>query len=259
MPSVNKESTIERRVSILNRLDLDGQVIVADLSKDLDVSEVTIRNDLKKLETKKMLVRTRGGAFKFDRVGVDIDISHKNKRHLEEKRRIGKAAAALIEDGETIILDSGSTTMELTKHLSGFKDLTIITNAINVAITLAEQKDINVIVPGGILRRNSLSLVGATAEETFKNYFCDKLFLAVDGFSMSSGLSTPNVEEAYLNKVMISIAKKVIVVTDSSKFNKRSFAVISPVTKVDTVVTDSGISAEVKLELENAGIQVIIA
>ena len=110
--------------------------------------------------------------------------------------------------------------MEITKHLDEFKNLTIITNAINVAIALAELKDINVIVPGGIFRRNSLSLVGATAEETFQNYFCDKLFLAVDGFNMVSGLSTPNVEEAYLNKIMISIAKKVIVVADSSKFKK---------------------------------------
>jgi DeoR family transcriptional regulator of aga operon len=259
MAPLNKESTIERRVSILNRLDRDGQVIVTDLSKDLEVSEVTIRNDLKKLEKKNMLIRTRGGAFKIDRVGIDVDISHKNKRHLEEKKRIGKAAAGLIEEGETIILDSGSTTMEVTRHLGEFKDLTIITNAINVAFSLAELKDINVIMPGGILRRNSLSLVGATAEETFKNYFCDKLFLAVDGFSMTNGLSTPNAEEAYLNKIMISIAKKVIVVTDSSKFSKRSFAVIAPISKVDIVVTDRGLPPELKQELENAGIQVIIA
>jgi len=259
MPLVNKESTLERRVSILNKLDLEGQVLVSNLSKELEVSEVTIRNDLNKLEGKKMLIRTRGGAFKKDRVGIDFDISHKNKRHYEEKKRIGRIAAELIEEGETIILDSGSTTMEITKHLGRFKDLTIITNAINIAIALAELKNINVIMPGGILRRNSLSLVGATAEETFQNYFCDKLFLAVDGFNITNGLSTPNVEEAYLNKVMIGIAKKVIVVTDSSKFLKRSFAVIAPISKVDIVVTDSDILPEIQKELENAGIRVIIA
>jgi DeoR family transcriptional regulator of aga operon len=206
-----------------------------------------------------MLVRTRGGAFKLERVGLDFDLSEKNTLHLQEKKRIGVAAAQLLEEGDTIILDSGSTTMEITKHLSRFSNLTIITNALNIAISLAELKNINVIIPGGILRRNSLSLVGSTAEETFQHYFCDKLFLAVDGFNLTSGLSTPNVEEAYLNKIMISIAKKVIVVTDSSKFNKRSFAVIAPISKVDIVVTDSGIPPEVQKELENAGIQVIIA
>jgi DeoR family transcriptional regulator of aga operon len=259
MPVINRDSTLERRVSILNKLDLDGQVIVSDLSKGLKVSEVTIRNDLNKLEEKKMLVRTRGGAFKLERVGLDFDLSEKNTLHLQEKKRIGVAAAQLLEEGDTIILDSGSTTMEITKHLSRFSNLTIITNALNIAISLAELKNINVIIPGGILRRNSLSLVGSTAEETFQHYFCDKLFLAVDGFNLTSGLSTPNVEEAYLNKIMISIAKKVIVVTDSSKFNKRSFAVIAPISKVDIVVTDSGIPPEVQKELENAGIQVIIA
>jgi DeoR family transcriptional regulator of aga operon len=259
MPVINRDSTLERRVSILHKLDLDGQVIVSDLSKGLKVSEVTIRNDLNKLEEKKMLVRTRGGAFKLEREGVDFDLSEKNTHHLKEKKPIGVSAAQLLEEGDTIILDSGSTTMEITKHLSRFSNLTIITNALNIAISLAELKNINVIIPGGILRRNSLSLVGSTAEETFQHYFCDKLFLAVDGFNLTSGLSTPYVEEAYLNKIMIGIAKKVIVVTDSSKFNKRSFAVIAPISKVDIVVTDSGISPDVQKELENAGIQVIIA
>lgn len=115
------------------------------------------------------------------------------------------------------------------------------------------------IVPGGFLRKNSLSLVGTTAEDNFRNYFCDKLFLAVDGFNTTFGLSTPNVEEAHLNRVMISVAKQVIVVTDSSKFHKRSFAFIAPISEVDVVVTDDGIPEEDKKRLETAGIQVIIA
>ncbi len=140
-----------------------------------------------------------------------------------------------------------------------FTNLTIITNALNIAISLAEMKNVNVIIPGGILRRNSLSLVGATAEETVQNYFCDKLFLAVDGFNLTHGLSTPNAEEAYLNRIMIKIAKKVIVVADSSKFSKRSFAVIAPIAKIDIVITDAGISSKDQKELENAGVRVIIA
>lgn len=259
MSSDKKKSTTERRALLLNKLDLDGQVDVKALSEELMVSEVTIRNDLNKLEEKKILIRTRGGAIKTDRVANDFNISDKNKRYFEEKRRIGQVAAELIEEGDTIILDSGSTTMEITKHLSRFTHLTIISNAVNIAIALAEMKNTNVIIPGGILRRNSLSLVGSAAEENFQNYFCDKLFLAVDGIHLTHGLSTPNVEEAHLNKMMIKIAKKVIVVTDSSKFLKRSLAVIAPISKVDIIVTDAGILSKDQKELENAGVQVIIA
>jgi DeoR family transcriptional regulator of aga operon len=252
-------STVERRTLIMEKLDAAGQLDVGSLSKELGVSEVTIRNDLNWLEQKNMLVRARGGAMKAERVGAEISLSEKNKLHYQEKLKIGKAAAALIQSGDTIILDSGTTTIEINNNLSNIHSLTVITNALNIANKLVEQEHVNVIVPGGFLRKNSLSLVGTTAEESFKNYFCDKLFLAVDGFNTTYGLSTPNVEEAHLNRVMISIAKQVIVVTDSSKFHKRSFAFIAPITAVDIVVTDAGIPEEDRKRLENAGIKVIIA
>lgn len=258
MAVTDKKSTVERRVLILEKLSTNGQVDVHSLSQELGVSEVTIRNDLTRLEQKNMLIRARGGAIKLDRVGMDFTLSDKNKQHNEEKKRIGQAAAELIDDGDTIILDSGTTTAEITKNLNKISDLTVITNALNVANQLAEHKNVNVIIPGGFLRKNSLSLVGTTAEVSFRSYFCDKLFLAVDGFSIAHGLSTPNVEEAYLNRIMIEIAKKVIVVTDSSKFNKRSFAFIAPISAIDVVITDAGIPAEDHKKLENAGIQVII-
>lgn len=254
----NKRSTVGRRVLILEKLDSKGQVDVISLSKELGVSEVTIRNDLTRLEQKNMVIRARGGAIKVDRVGMDFSLSDKNKQHLEEKLRIGKAAASLIESGDTIILDSGTTTMEITKNISHLESLTVITNALNIANKLAEHEKVNVIVPGGFLRKNSLSLVGATAEESFKNYFCDKLFIAVDGLNTTHGLSTPNVEEAHLNRVMISISKQVIVITDSSKFHKRSFAFIAPLSAVDVVITDTGIPPEEHKKLETAGIKVII-
>lgn len=258
MATLDKKTTVERRVLILEKLASNGQVDVNSLSKELGVSEVTIRNDLAKLEKKNMLIRARGGAIKLDRVGIDFTISDKNKQNYEQKKKIGLTAAGLIEDGDTIILDSGTTTMEVAKNLSKVSDLKVITNALNVASHLADNKDVNVLVPGGFLRKNSMSLVGATAEESFRNYFCDKLFIAVDGFSTIHGLSTPNVEEAHLNRVMINISKKVIVVTDSSKFLKRSFAFIAPISEVDIVISDSGIPDEDRKNLESAGIEVII-
>ena len=258
MAELDKKTTTQRRALILEKLDSTGQVEVNSLSKELGVSEVTVRNDLSRLEEKNMLIRARGGAIKLDRVGIDFAVSEKKQHNQDEKKRIGQAAVKLVEDGDTIILDSGSTTMEVAKGLSKIADLTVITNAVNVANQLAEHTKANVIIPGGFLRKTSLSLVGAIAEESFRNYFCDKLFLAVDGFSSTHGLSTPNVEEAHLNRVMIEISKKVIVVTDSSKFQKRSFAFIAPVNAVDVVVTDAGIPAEDLQKLEDAGIQVII-
>ena len=255
------KSTVSRRMLILSQLEKNGQVSVNDLSESLGVSSVTIRNDLEQLEKKNMLLRARGGAMKISKnhVGLDYPLSDKQKKHLLEKKEIGKKAIELIEVGNTIILDSGSTTFEVAKNLGEFEELTVITNAINIASLLAEHKNINVIVPGGTMRKNSLSLVGILAEKGFRNYFCDQLFLGVDGFDTSYGLSTPNIEEAHLNQIMIEMSKQVIVVADSSKFNRRGFAFIAPVTKIHTLITDKGIPAEERSKLEALGIEVLIA
>ena len=255
------KSTVSRRIKILELLKTHGQVNVNELSESLGVTGVTIRNDLAQLEKKRVLIRARGGAIKLEQNFADEDypLSDKQKKHLLEKREIGKRAAELIEENNTIIIDSGSTTYELAKNLKKFNDLTVITNALNVATLLAEYNNINVIVPGGMLKKNSLSLVGILAEKGFKDYFCDKLFLGVDGFDLDFGISTPNPEEAHLNQIMIEISKEVIVITDSSKFQRRGFALIAPVNKISTVVTDKGISPENKSKLEILGVNVIIA
>lgn len=255
------KSTVSRRIRILDLLNTQGQVNVKELSEALGVTGVTIRNDLEQLEKKNVLIRARGGAIKLDqnRSNEDFPLSDKQKKNLVEKREIGKKATELIENSNTIILDSGSTTHQLAKNLNGFEDLTVITNALNVATLLADYKNINVIVPGGILRKNSMSLVGILAEKVFKDYFCDKLFLGVDGFDLDFGISTPSPEEAYLNQIMIEIAKEVIVLSDSSKFERRGFAFIAPISKIDTVVTDKGIQPQHKAKLESMGVKVIIA
>ena len=255
------KSTVSRRMAILALLEKTGQVNINELSKSLGVSSVTIRNDLEQLEKKKMLLRARGGAMKFSQpyVGHDYPLSDKQKKHLLEKQEIGKRGAALIEEGNTIILDSGSTTFELAKNLAKFEKITVITNAINIAKYLSRHKNINVIVPGGILRRNSLSLVGMLAEKGFKDYFCDILFIGVDGFDIDHGISTPNNEEAQLNRMMIDISRRVVVVADSSKFQRRAFAFIAGMENIHTIITDRGISEANKNKLEGMGIEVIVA
>ena len=255
------KSTVSRRSEILEELNSKGQVSVVKLSKAFHVSEVTIRNDLAQLEKQNVLIRARGGAFKIilHHIGIDSPLSKKGKEHFHEKQRIGQAAIKFIEDGDTIIIDSGTTTMEMSQNLNQFKDLTIITNALNIASILSENNNFNIFMPGGFLRTKSLSLVGSLAEESFHDFYCDTLFLGADGFDTKYGLSTPNVEEAHMNMIMIEIAKKVIVVADSSKFARRRFAFIAPISKIDVVITDSGIPEEDKQRLERAGVEVIIA
>lgn len=255
----NGKSTVQRRARILDILNSDGQVNIYDLSKLFRVSDVTIRKDLDNLEKKNMLIRARGGALKTMRVGIDYELSDKKKKFLKEKQLVGKMAAKLIEENDTIILDSGTTTLEVARNLTNFNDLTIITNAINIAALLGEYDNLRILVPGGNLRKKSFSLIGAQADENFHKYFCDKLFLAVDGFDIEYGLSTPNPEEAHLNKTMIKMSKQLIVVTDSSKFTRKSFAFICPVETVDIVITDQNIPLDIKKKLENMNIKVLVA
>ena len=260
MSQSSNKSTVTRRAKILEELDVKGQVTVRDLSSRFEISEVTIRNDLAHLEKQSMLIRARGGAIKvkFFRMEIDPSISDKQKEFLKEKQRIAKAALKLIENGDTIVLDSGTTTTEIAKNLDQFNNLTIITNALNIASILSEYQDFNIYMPGGILRKKSLSLVGSIASENFKKFYCDKLFLGVDGFDTQHGLSTPNTEEAHLNSIMTRMAKKVIVVADSRKFDRRRFGFITTLSNIHVVITDTGIKADDKARLENQGIEVII-
>lgn len=260
MKTRKRSSTVERRKSILHQINENGQVLVHDLSAEFEVSEVTIRNDLEQLEKKNMLIRARGGAIKTEGgVGIDYRLSEKDKLNIEEKTRIGKKAAQLIKEHDTIIIDSGTTTMEVARNLSQLNDITVICNALNIISHLIQLKNLNLIIPGGYLRKNSLSLVGPLAEKNLMNLYVDKVFIGVDGFDTKHGIYTPNIEEAYFNEIMIKISKEVIVVCDSSKFLRRSLAYICSVDKIHCVITDNGIHDEDRKRLEDTGIRVIIA
>jgi DeoR family transcriptional regulator of aga operon len=179
---------------------------------------------------------------------------------MPEKVRIGKVGAKLIKESDTLILDSGTTTLEIAKNIDRvLKNVIIITNALEIACLLQSNPNINLIIPGGLLRKNSRSLIGPMAEKCVRNFHVDKVFLSVDGFDTKNGIFTPNIDEASLNQIMIDAAYEVIVVADSSKFLRKSLALICKLDRIDTVITDSGISDEDKKRLEDAGIKVIIA
>lgn len=179
--------------------------------------------------------------------------------NTREKQAIGRVAATLIEENDTILLDSGTTTLEIARNLHKFQRLTIITNSINIAAELLGYKRFNIILLGGNLRGASQSTVGPIAEMNLKVFYCDKLFLGVDSFNIECGLSTPNIEEANINQMMLSMSKRVIAVFDSSKCNKRSFAFIAPVDKIDVVVSDSNLPANIRNQLRSMQIKVYAA
>jgi DeoR family transcriptional regulator of aga operon len=171
--------------------------------------------------------------------------------------RIADAAARLVKEGQVVILDSGTTTTAIARALRHFQNLTIVTNAVNIAAELSGTA-VEVILTGGTLRKNSFSLVGPIAEETLHRLNADLLFLGVDGFDVHYGLSTPNLLEAKVNRVMVEVAKRTVAACDSSKFGRRSLSLIMPPTALHEVITDRGAPKSDVTALKKAGIEVTL-
>jgi DeoR family transcriptional regulator of aga operon len=231
----------ERRREILELLRNDGRVLGRDLSKRFRTSLITIRKDLESLHHQGLLERTHGGALPI-RTGAlqDQTLHEKERLHRQQKMRIAAAALRMIRPGQVIILDSGTTTTAIARGCLHLRNLTVITNATNIAAELADST-IEVILTGGTLRKNSFSLVGPLAEESLRKLNADMLFLAVDGFDVGYGLTAPNQAEARINRAMSEAARRTIVVCDSSKFGRRSLSLIMPVASVHETITDRGI------------------
>jgi DeoR/GlpR family transcriptional regulator of sugar metabolism len=243
----------------LDLVDQNGQVTVADLVKRFSISAVTVRSDLDALASIGAIVRSHGGAVRRLEATQDYPLRTKETLHHIEKVRIGKAAAELVRAGETIILDSGSTTAEIARHLKKLKlpSLTVITNALNIAAELADHAGISLMMIGGLLRPISCSFVGPQAEAMMNDFHADRLFLAVDGFDLENGPSTPDVLEAQLNNVMIRSAKEVNVVADFSKLGRRSVSKIGPFDRIRRLITDKRAAPEFTEGLRKKGIEVI--
>lgn len=257
---MHSSSAKERRALIMRLLEQNEEVQVTDLSRDTGISEVTIRKDLTILQNRNLLIRTRGGAMRkpIENQNEDTTIAKKRMFNFREKERIGEEATKLIKDGDFVMLDSGTTTLEVARHLEKFNNLHIITNAMNIATELMTYKRFDVVLLGGNLRVNSHSTVGPLALSVLRNFSRYKLFLGVDSFSIENGVSTPSLEEALLNQIMIQQADEVIAVFDSSKFNKRSFVHIADAEQIDCIITDRAIPPGMTSKLKSVGIDVRI-
>jgi DeoR family transcriptional regulator of aga operon len=235
-----------------------GRVKVNELASRFSTSAVTIRNDLNELHQRGLVLRSHGGAVLPDTILRESPVHERLKTHSDEKRRIGAMAATLINDGETIILDSGTTTLEIARQIKKKQGLQIITNGVNIAAELLDARGAEVFIVGGTVRGESASISGRFTEEMFEQFSADKLFLSGAGCDLDFGVSGANLEETMVNRAMLRISREIILVADASKFSKRSMTRIALFSEIDTVISDTSLDQEIQEKLRSLGCNLIL-
>ena len=249
----------ERHAIILDNLLRHERVQVSELAEILEVSAVTIRKDLTELEKDGKLYRSHGHAIKMDPYINNRSVNEKEKLMPKEKLMIGSLGASLITRDDSIIVASGTTVHAFARCIKPVHRLTVVSASLRVSEIVSANEAVEIIQLGGTLRHSSQSVVGEYAKAPFADCACSKLYLGVDGIDLEYGITTTDIREAELNKVMMRAAQKVIVLADSSKFHRRGFSKIADMDEVDIIITDAGISSSTARRLEESGIEVMIA
>ena len=237
-----KRDTSERRSQISAMVSERGSVQVAALAERFRVSVQTIRKDLHFLSERGVAARAYGGAIAANAVTTPVEspLAAKLALHHQEKERIGRYAAGLIRPGDSVVLDSGTTTLEIARHLRDEDGITVVTNDFNILSALTQKTQIKVVMIGGELRRKNMAFYGAQALSALNELLVDKLFLGVDGLDLERGITTHHEAEAMLNRKMAEVAREIVVVTDSSKFGRVCLHRIIGVNEVSALITDKG-------------------
>lgn len=253
----------QRHDRILDLLQSQGRVEVADLARHLDVSEMTTRRDLLELESLGALRRVHGGAVR--EVGRSFEPRYRSRAQqaLPSKKAIAAAAAAYVADGDAIALDVGSTVLHMVDELVGRTGLSIITSNLRVAWSVANnhalERSVRLILAGGVVRADELNMTGAAAQDNYRRMRVDTAFIGVAGVNVSAGLTDYNLEDAELKRVLVGSARRVVVLADSSKLGRETFAHVADLQQVDTLVTDEAADAAVVDALRVAGLEVVLA
>jgi DeoR/GlpR family transcriptional regulator of sugar metabolism len=247
-----------RRRRILEWVQEEGSARVRDLALAFQVSEATIRQDLERLEKDGQITREHGGAFLNTLPSQVGTMTLHHQENMDQKRRIGALAAGLVQDGETIILDAGTTTTEIALRLTSRCNLTVITNALNIALILGAVPGNAVHMPGGQFKAPTLSLSGDKSVEYFRNIFAAKLFLATAGVALDTGLTYPSFADLQLKEAMIKAASRVYLVADSTKINKSSFTRLGSLEMIHSFITDCGISQADANAFRERGIEILV-
>jgi DeoR family transcriptional regulator of aga operon len=256
MASLLKE---ERQHLILETVKDNRQATVLELSRRFDVSEVTIRRDLRELAAQGAVRRAHGGAVVVAPVLPEPPVVQRMGWAETCKACIGRAAAALVSDGESVFIGSGSTAAHVARHLAGRKDLTVVTNALTIATELASVEGVTVVVTGGLMRPTELSLVGHITEQALREVRVDKVILGMRAISFEAGMTNDYLPEVMTDRAIIEMAPELIVVADHTKFGKVASAYVAPVERVTTLVTNSETAPETLEQLRAMGVQVIVA
>ena len=229
---------IERRNAILARLNAHGKVIVSDLSREFDVTEETIRRDLEKLDNEGLAKKTYGGAVVNQTANTDLPFNVRKRANVDLKQRIAEKIAALIHDGDYIMLDASSTAIYVTKCIKSRKNITLITNSVEIMLELADKDDWRILSTGGSLKKGSLSLVGTSAERMIRGFHVDLAVCSCKGMDMKLGITDSNEKDSEIKQAIFAAADRKVLAVDSTKFDKISFVRVCDVNEVDTVVTD---------------------
>lgn len=239
---------IDRRKKIAELLTENGSVTVVELSELFEVNAETVRRDLQKMEKDKQLVRTYGGAYVIGSVHADIPVFIREVTYREGKEQIGKLCADMIHNGDTIILDSSTTSLHIAENIKGRQKVVVLTNAVKVALKLADAKGIKVISTGGTLRGSSLSFVGQVAVNSLNGFYADKAFVSCTGVDLENGITDSSEEEAVVRIKMLERAKQKILIADNTKFGHTAFVQIAKLDMIDCVVTDQPLADEWETE-----------
>jgi DeoR family transcriptional regulator of aga operon len=253
------ETITDRHQFILKKLAENGKVSIPQLIDEMKVSGVTIRKDLKLLEEKKLLFRTRGGGSINNPYAIERPIDEKEFIKSDEKKKIAKAALSLIGQNDSIIIGSGTTVFEVARQLYPEKRVIVITPALKVALELINRPNVEILQLGGLVHQSSSSTAGSFAEKILDELSCGVLFLGVDGIDLEHGLTITNIVEASLNQKMIKLAQTVVVLADSSKFDRRGLGKICNLDQIDYIITDGDVSREMVNRIEKVGIKVVVA
>jgi DeoR family transcriptional regulator, fructose operon transcriptional repressor len=246
----------QRLVSIASIIKENKSVTVSELSEMFDVSEATIRRDLSTLEKSGEIIRTHGGAMVTEGVGKNLSLYEREIKNKEAKEAIARKAIEYINDGDVIILDAGSTTTEIARRLNDL-NITVITNAINIASELSKKNNINIVLIAGSVDKETLASTGLLGISTLDRLYADKAFIGMYGVSVDFGLTTPTISEAEIKEKMLSITKEKFIVADHSKINNVSLSKVTDLDKIDAIITDEGIKPEDREDIEEIGVKVI--
>jgi DeoR/GlpR family transcriptional regulator of sugar metabolism len=250
---------LDRRTQIGELVRQQGTVRVQDLADRFQVSEVTIRNDLAQLEKEGVVIRDRGGAVPNTQ-GASRLISFEQRTglHMDEKRRIGQAAAHFVQPGDTIIMDAGTTVVEMTRHITQTEQITVVTNALNVAAEMSAQPDARVLLLGGTVNYKTFSTLGAMVERGLDDLVVQTVFLAAQSVENEVGVTDTSLEIAQVKRAMVNAARRVVLMADSSKWRRTGFIKVVPFSAIHAVVTDTNLPDDARKAIEGRGIELLL-